>query len=64
VVYSGIQDPFTAEFEIALAIFHLRREAESALCVEYVSFTHKPDDETEIGAYWDVLCARKHLGSV
>lgn len=49
VTYLGIQDSFTAEFEIALAIFHLRREAESRLQPGYVSFVHAPDDvgETE-----------------
>ena len=47
VVYVGIQDSFTAEFEIALAIFHLRREAESELQPEYACFTHTPDDLNE-----------------
>ena len=49
VTYVGIQDSFSAEFEVALAIFHLRREAESRLQPEYVSFIHAPDDvgETE-----------------
>jgi len=47
VVYVGIQDSFTAEFEIALAIFRLRREAESRLQPEYTCFTHTPDDLNE-----------------
>jgi len=47
IVYVGIQDSFTAEFEIALAIFHLRREAESRLQPEYACFTHTPDDLNE-----------------
>jgi AraC-like DNA-binding protein len=47
IVYVGIQDAFTAEFEIALAIFHLRREAESRLQPEYACFTHTPDDLNE-----------------
>jgi len=47
VIYVGIQDSFTAEFEIALAIFHLRREAESELQPEYACFTHAPDDLNE-----------------
>jgi AraC-like DNA-binding protein len=48
LVYSDIRDPFTAEFEVALTIFHLRREAESELRAEYVSLTHTPDDVTEM----------------
>ena len=44
IVYANVREPFTAEFEVALAIFHLRRETESRLTVEYVSFTHTPDD--------------------
>ena len=47
VAYVGIQDSFTAEFEIALAIFHLRREAESRLQPEYACFVHTPDDLNE-----------------
>jgi AraC-like DNA-binding protein len=47
VAYVGIQDSFTAEFEIALAIFHLRREVESRLQPEYACFTHTPDDLNE-----------------
>jgi len=47
IVYVGIQDAFTAEFEIALAIFHLRREAESRLQPEYTCFAHTPDDLKE-----------------
>jgi hypothetical protein len=47
LVYVGIQDSFIAEFEIALAIFHLRRETETRLRPEYVGFTHTPDDIKE-----------------
>ena len=47
VTYLGIQDSFTAEFEIALAIFHLSREVESGLQPEYVSFTQALDDVGE-----------------
>lgn len=39
LVYVGIQDSFSAEFEIALAIFHLRRETEFRLQPEYAGFT-------------------------
>jgi AraC-like DNA-binding protein len=48
VVYLGIEDAFTAEFEVALAMLHLRREAEPGLRAEYASFRHTPDDVTEI----------------
>lgn len=44
LVFVGIQESFTAEFEIGLAIFHLRRETESRLRPEYVGFTHRPED--------------------
>jgi AraC-like DNA-binding protein len=47
VDYVGIEHSFTAEFEIALAIFHLGREAESPLQPEYVSFTQGPDNVEE-----------------
>jgi AraC-like DNA-binding protein len=47
LAYVGIQDLFTAEFEIALAIFHLARETEARLQPEYVSFTQAPDDVGE-----------------
>src|ERR1700757_534992 len=47
VIYVGIQDSFTAEFEIALAIFHLRREVEFRFQPEYVSFNHTPDDPND-----------------
>jgi AraC-like DNA-binding protein len=47
IVYVGIQDFFTAEFEIALAIFHLGRETGSRLQPEYVSFSQPPDDLRE-----------------
>jgi AraC-like DNA-binding protein len=47
LVYVGIQDPFTAGFEIALVVFHLRRETESRLRPEYVSFTEAPDSVAE-----------------
>jgi AraC-like DNA-binding protein len=47
LAYVGIQDLFTAEFEIALAVFHLGRETESRLQPEYVSFTQAPDDVGE-----------------
>jgi AraC-like DNA-binding protein len=47
IVYVGIQDSFTAEFEIALAILHLRREAESRFQPEYACFTHTPNDLNE-----------------
>jgi AraC-like DNA-binding protein len=48
LVYVGIRDTFTAEFEVALPVFHLRRETESYFCAEYVSFTHKLDDAAEM----------------
>jgi AraC-like DNA-binding protein len=48
VVYVGIEDAFTAEFEVALAMLHLRREAEPGLRAEYASFRHTPDDVAEI----------------
>jgi AraC-like DNA-binding protein len=48
LVYVGIQDAFTAEFEVALAILHLCRETESQPRAEYGSFTHIPDDPTEV----------------
>jgi AraC-like DNA-binding protein len=48
VVYSGIDDPFTAEFEATLPVFHLRRETELCFQAEYVSFTHQPDDPAEM----------------
>ena len=44
LTYVKVNDPFTAEFEVALAIFHFRRETESRLTVEYASFMHTPDD--------------------
>lgn len=47
VSYVGIQDSFTAEFEIGMAIFHLRRETESRLQPQYACFTHTPDDVKE-----------------
>jgi AraC-like DNA-binding protein len=47
VVYVGIEDSFTAEFEIALAVFHLRRETAFRLQPEYVGFTQTPDDVRE-----------------
>lgn len=47
VVLVGIQDSFTAGFEIALAIFHLRRETESRFQPKYVAFTQTPDDVRE-----------------
>ena len=48
IVYVGIKDSFLAEFEVALVIFHLRREAESIFNAEYVSFTHDAGDVAEI----------------
>jgi AraC-like DNA-binding protein len=42
-----IQDSFTAGFETALAVFHLRRETESRLRPEYVSFTDAPENVAE-----------------
>ena len=48
VVYVGIQDAFCAEFEVALAMLHLRREAGPGLRAEYASFSHTPDDVAEI----------------
>jgi AraC-type transcriptional regulator len=44
IVYANVREPFIAEFEVALAIFHFRGETESRLTVEYASFTHIPDD--------------------
>jgi AraC-like DNA-binding protein len=48
LVYTAIPDPFTAEFEVALPIFHLRNETDSRLSVAYASLTHQPDDVTEV----------------
>jgi AraC-like DNA-binding protein len=48
MVYTSIPDTFTAEFEVTLPVFHLRRETESRFRAEYVSFTHRPDDVDEI----------------
>lgn len=47
LTYVGVQCSFTAEFEVALASFHLRRETESRLQPEYACFTHTPDDVKE-----------------
>ena len=44
LVYLGVQDPFTAEFEVALASLHLKRETENQFRPSYCSFTHAPDD--------------------
>ena len=48
IVYANVRETFTAEFEVALAILHFRRETESRLTVEYASFTHTPDDADEM----------------
>ena len=48
IVYANVREPFTAEFEIALAIFHFRRETESCFRADYASFTHTPDDVSEM----------------
>jgi AraC-like DNA-binding protein len=50
MVYTDIPDPFTAEFEVTLPVFHLRRETGSQFRAEYVSFAHQPDDATEMQA--------------
>jgi len=47
LVFVGIEDSFTAEFEIALTVFHLRRETESRFQPEYVGFTQTPNDAGE-----------------
>jgi len=48
VVYVDVRHPFIAEFEVALVIFHFRRETESRLRADYASFTHTPDDVSEM----------------
>ena len=48
IVYVNVGEPFIAEFEIALAIFHFRRETESRLRADYASFEHTPDDVSEM----------------
>jgi AraC-like DNA-binding protein len=48
IAYVGIKDGFLAEFEVGLAILHLRRETESDFRASYVSFPHEPDDIAEI----------------
>jgi AraC-like DNA-binding protein len=48
VVYVDVRHPFIAEFEVALAIFHFRRETESRLRADYASFAHTPDDVSEM----------------
>ena len=48
IVYSNVREPFTAEFEVALAIFHFRRETESRFKADYASFAHTPDDVSEM----------------
>jgi AraC-like DNA-binding protein len=45
--YLGIQDSFTAEFEIALTVLHLRLETESRFQAEYACFNHTPNDVKE-----------------
>jgi AraC-like DNA-binding protein len=48
MVYTGINDAFTAEFEVSLPVFHLGRETESRFHAEYVGFTHQPDGVAEM----------------
>jgi Arabinose-binding domain of AraC transcription regulator, N-term len=47
MVYTDIPDPFTAEFEVTLPVFHLRRETGSQFRAEYVRVSSPGESHPE-----------------